>query len=176
MALLTTMPAIAGKPLAAERESHLLFRATEDNIVKIEPPLARVSPDYDYLVEKNIVLPVPGKDKARQAFEYNGGQFQLLIPKRQFPLPAPHCRKNIILRMPGTNRTESGAEWRLALRWHLFQTVHAVAEGKIDHVDIPIQVKHSPGFAPYMRVDKHGHAELEWCNAFIDARTLQREF
>lgn len=31
----------------------------------------------------------------------SGGQFEVYIPKKYFPISAPNCKKNIILRMPG---------------------------------------------------------------------------
>ena len=29
-----------------------------------------------------------------------GGQFEVFVPKEHFPIAAPHCNKNIIIRMP----------------------------------------------------------------------------
>lgn len=46
----------------------------------------------------NISLP---KEIERSAFDFDGGQFQILIPKERFPIPAPNCNKNVIFRMPG---------------------------------------------------------------------------
>ena len=46
-------------------------------------------------------LLVPGKYQVNKTYGFNeGGQFEVLVPKEYFPIPAPNCRKNIIIRMP----------------------------------------------------------------------------
>ncbi|REL26303.1 hypothetical protein DXX93_06710 [Thalassotalea euphylliae] len=50
---------------------------------------------------------VPGKYQINQRYGFNsGGQFEVLIPKAIFPIPAPNCRKNIIVRMPYSANTQ----------------------------------------------------------------------
>ena len=124
------------------------------------------------LTQQNIASIDTQKDKNRKAFEADYGQFEVYIPKGMFPVPAPNCRKNIILRMPGTSPDAPGAKKQLELNWQLFQSIHAVIEGKLASVEVPIEVKHSPGIAPYMRLDKQGNPTLEWCNAFISANSM----
>ncbi|USE35832.1 hypothetical protein [Endozoicomonas sp. SCSIO W0465] len=33
-----------------------------------------------------------------------GGQFEVLVPKAYFPIPAPNCNRNIIIRMPYSSK------------------------------------------------------------------------
>ena len=49
----------------------------------------------------------PGKYQVNKAYGFNdGGQFEVLVPKEYFPVPAPNCRKNIIVRMPWSEHEE----------------------------------------------------------------------
>ena len=148
------------------------FILTQQNIVSIDPGKDKIPEAFDYLVKQGLVKLEPGKDKMRAAFDYDGGQFQVLIPKELFPFPAPNCKKNIILRMPGTDRDAPGSNKKLEIRWQLFQSLHAVKEGRMASVEVPIEIKHSPGIAPYMRLDKQGNPTLEWCNAYINANSM----
>ncbi|MCC3860499.1 hypothetical protein [Pseudemcibacter aquimaris] len=44
---------------------------------------------------------VPGQYSINLDYGFNqGGQFEVLVPKEYFPIPAPECNKNIIIRMP----------------------------------------------------------------------------
>ena len=127
------------------------------------------------LTQQKIVSIEPGKDKIREAFDFNGGAFQILIPKELFPIPAPNCRKNVILSVSGTNPDALYSNEKLDLRWKLFQSLNAVFEGKIASVEVPLEIKHSPGFAPYMRLDKQGNPVLEWCNAWIQIESASEQ-
>lgn len=40
---------------------------------------------------------------SKKDFIENGGQFEILIPVNHFPISAPNCKSNIIVRMPWTN-------------------------------------------------------------------------
>lgn len=124
------------------------------------------------LTQQNIASIDTQKDKNRKAFEADYGQFEVYIPKGMFPVSAPNCKKNIILRMPGISPDAPGAKKQLELKWQLFQSIHAVIEGRLTSVEVPIEVKHSPGIAPYMRLDKQGNPVLEWCNAYINANSM----
>ncbi len=101
------------------------------------------------------------KSIERSAFDFDGGQFQVLIPKERFPIPAPNCRKNVIFRMPGVPHEDPLRSAKLDARWDLFQSLYAVKEGKKE--SIPVYV----ASGPYMKTKKDGTRELEYCNAFI---------
>ena len=124
------------------------------------------------LTQRNIASIDTQKNINRKSFETDYGQFEVHIPKGMFPVPAPHCKKNIILRIPGTSPDAPSAKQKLELNWQLFQSIHAVIEGKLASVEVSIEVKHSPGIAPYMLLDKQGNPVLEWCNAFINTNTM----
>ncbi|WP_422473192.1 hypothetical protein [Endozoicomonas sp. ALB032] len=44
-----------------------------------------------------------GEYRVNKHYGFNqGGQFEILVPKKYFPIPAPNCKKNIIIRMPAS--------------------------------------------------------------------------
>lgn len=113
------------------------------------------------LTKQHIVSISADKHKTREEFDRAYGQFQVLIPKRLFPIAAPNCRKNVILRMPGTGPQAPNAKAMLDAKWELFQSIHAVLDGKAPGVKVFVDS------GPYMTRDKRGDRALEWCNAFI---------
>ncbi len=106
----------------------------------------------------NISLP---KEIERSAFDFDGGQFQILIPKERFPIPAPNCNKNVIFRMPGVAHEDPLRSAKLDARWDLFQSLYAVKEGRKESILVYV------ASGPYMKTKKDGTRELEYCNAFI---------
>lgn len=64
------------------------------NLVKTTP-----GKYFDYYHMKYEL--VAGEYQLDERYGFNaGGQFSVLIPKEKFPIPAPNCNKNIIVRMP----------------------------------------------------------------------------
>lgn len=119
------------------------------------------------LTQQHIASIKPAKDTTREAFDRDWGQFEVLIPKSRFPILAPNCRKNVILRMPGAAPDVPQRDNQLDARWRQFQSFHRLAEGTLDHVGVDI------ASGPYMNVDKHGKPVLQYCNAYIAIRTTQ---
>jgi len=102
------------------------------------------------------------KEVSRSEFDNDSwGQFQVLIPKGRFPVPAPNCKKNVILRMPGVAPDDPSRSAKLDARWDLLQSVYAVKEGKKESILVYV------ASGPYMKTKKDGTRELEYCNAFI---------
>jgi len=106
----------------------------------------------------SISLP---KEIERSAFDFDGGQFQVLIPKEHFPVPAPNCEKNVIFRVPWVAHEDPLRSAKLDARWNLFQSLYAVKEGKRESILVYV------ASGPYMKTKKDGTRELEYCNAFI---------
>lgn len=121
------------------------------------------------LTQQNIVAIEPGKDISREKFESGmWGLFEVRIPKKLFPIPAPNCRKNVMLRIFGVDPDERDSKKKLEFRWQLFQSLHAVMEGKIASVEVPLDS------GPYMKFDKQGNPALKWCNAYINANSMSK--
>lgn len=107
-----------------------------------------------------IVRISPGNVIDRKQFDEDWGQFEVRVPKSRFSVPAPNCRKNVILRMPGVPPDAPGREQQLEWRWRLFQALHAAAQGE----GPPVEVEIARG--PYMSL-KPGGPVLQYCNAYI---------
>ena len=134
------------------------------------------SPVWFEVSQQHIALVEPARAVDKGKFEQDmWGQFEVRIPKASFPIPAPNCKKNVLLRAPGIDPDKANAKEKFEARWQLFQAIHDVADGKRASIEVPIEIKHSPGFAPYMMLDAQGKPTLEWCNAFIDTKALMRQ-
>ncbi|MDN3487220.1 MULTISPECIES: hypothetical protein [unclassified Pseudoalteromonas] len=82
-----------------------------------------------------------------------GGQFEVFVPKERFPIAAPSCKKDIIIRMP-----HSGSEKRKRALYNellLSKTITVTLE-----------------LNPYVKVLKKDplQVELKYCNVFFRQR------
>ena len=119
------------------------------------------------LTQEDVVELRPANGVTREKFLEDWGQFEVRIPKERFPIPAPHCRKEIILRVPAVPpRTHARAQ-QLEYRWNLFQALVALSKDKESHVELPL----APG--PYIGRGSTGERELQYCNAYVDAKALK---
>ena len=90
-----------------------------------------------------------------QEFEQNGGQFEVTLDKAGFPIPAPNCKSNLLLRMPwvppGTN---------LSAKYQLYQAILAVQSAQAESVTVAVELN------PYVQTTLDGLA-LTQCNIFF---------
>lgn len=114
------------------------------------------------LSREDIVRIRPNRDTTQASFDRDWGQFEVLVPKERFPIPAPNCRKNVILRMPAVGPDAPDRERRVEWRWTLFRALHDLASGRIEEVETALL----PG--PYMKTDGSGRPVLEYCNAYFN--------
>lgn len=97
----------------------------------------------------------PGKYTVNKEYGFNdGGQFEVLVPKEYFPVPAPNCRKNIIIRMPWSENEED--------KQQLFNTLSSTEK--------PVQVILE--LNPYVVVLSKEPLQLQltYCNVFFRHR------
>lgn len=141
----------------------VLITLTQQNIVSIKPGKDLISKTIDSLIEDNLTSTEPEKDKIREAFEVNGGGFKVFLTKKQFPIPAPHCRKDVTLLLRNTDQNALYSNEQLDIRWKLFQSMNAVIEGKMASVDVKVAIGPNLG----VKFDKQGHPVLEECDAEI---------
>ena len=100
-------------------------------------------------------LLVPGKYQVNNAYGFNdGGQFEVLVPKAYFPIPAPNCRKNIIIRMPWSEYD--------ATKKALYETLLTATE------PVPVILE----LNPYVKVlqEQPLSVQLTYCNVFFRHR------
>ncbi|KAF5419870.1 MAG: hypothetical protein C5S49_00030 [Candidatus Methanogaster sp.] len=116
------------------------------------------------LTGQDIASIKPNSAITRKSFEEDWGQFEILIPKNRFPIPAPNCRKNIILRMPAVAPDAPDREKQMEFRWQIFRSLHDLIDNKVEHLEVFI------ASGPYMSVDKHGKPVLQYCNAYFSTK------
>jgi len=115
---------------------------------------------------KNIPFTFSSDDKGKKYNTYdhksiasNGGQFEILIPKEHFPIKAPKCSSNIIVRMPWTNSSFSNSDDLIKKKVNVFKRL-------IDNKgDLTITIE----LNPYITVlsKKPLNLELKNCNVFF---------
>ena len=90
-----------------------------------------------------------------QEFEQNGGQFEVELEKSTFPIPAPNCKSNLILRMPWV---PPGAD--LSVKYKIYQAILAVHLAQAETVSVVLELN------PYVK-ETHQGIELTQCNIFF---------
>lgn len=97
----------------------------------------------------------------------DGGQFEVRIPRNKFPIPAPKCRSDIILRMPWTDPRVEDASRKVEEKRKLFDAIMALKAGGTQSISIMVDL------APYVREVAHDPLQLELtqCNIFFAERS-----
>jgi hypothetical protein len=121
------------------------------------PPAQRTA----VLTRADLVAIDPGEETTLDEFMRDWGQFEVRVPKGRFPIRAPRCRRNVILRMPAASPRK--AEWRerIESRWRLFQSILEVKAGKVAQLEVELAA------GPYQTRDEQGEVVLQYCNAFF---------
>jgi len=93
----------------------------------------------------------------------SGGQFTLRLYPEQFPIPAPHCRGALIIRMPWTAPNEPAAAEKIAAKRQLLARIVALAQ--TPHASVPVVVE----LNPYVEVTSRAPLRLQLteCNVFF---------
>lgn len=141
----------------------MLITLTSQNILSIKPGKGVISKTIDSLIEANLASTEPGKDKIREAFEVNGGGFEVSLTRKLFPIPAPHCRKDVVLLLRNMDQYALYSNEQLDIRWELFQSMNAVIEGKMASIDVKVAIGSNLG----VKFDKQGRPVLDGCDAEI---------
>jgi hypothetical protein len=92
-----------------------------------------------------------------------GGQFELRLRPEQFPIPAPHCRDALILRMPWTGPDVPDAAAKIAAKQALLARIVALAQVPNDIVPVVLELN------PYVEVISRAplRLQLTQCNVFF---------
>lgn len=114
-------------------------------------------------LKKDMVLGVvPARALDEKAFADRWGQFELQLVRRAFPLKAPNCRRNVVLRMPGVTPDAAHHADKLKQRWDFYQQVLQLRQGQLEEVALPLDTRH------YVKTLPGGEVVLKYCNAFVD--------
>lgn len=114
------------------------------------------------LTADNIASILPPRNTSESEFSRRWGEFEIRVPKGRFPLPAPHCRSTVILRMPARVPGRRSSAERLRLRWELFQSIWQIVADR--HGELTLTLAQEP----YTRRGLDGKYTLEYCNAYIE--------
>lgn len=91
----------------------------------------------------------------QQQFVANGGQFELLIKQAEFPIPAPQCKSDIILRMPWV-----APQYDVSEKYQLYLAIVNLADTQQGRVPVAIELN------PYVEKNESG-IQLQHCNVFF---------
>jgi len=93
----------------------------------------------------------------------SGGQFELRLHPEHFPVPAPHCRSTLILRMPWTAPHVPAATDKIAAKQALLRRIWALAQAPNAIVPVVLELN------PYVEVISRTplRLQLTQCNVFF---------
>ncbi|GAB4491836.1 MAG: hypothetical protein Tsb0010_00370 [Parvularculaceae bacterium] len=108
-------------------------------------------------------LAAMGGRRARMAEVTEGGQFEILIPVSEFPVPAPNCEGYIIVRMPWTDPDLANAERAIADKRSLYERIRAMRAIGEGVVTVTLELN------PYVEVvsEEPLRLRLTQCNVFF---------
>jgi hypothetical protein len=113
------------------------------------------------LTATDIISIRPGQNTKEKDFYVDWGQFEVRIPRKSFPIPAPNCKGPIILRMPGEDPSSPDAPQMLRAHFAIFHRLWKLVRTREGRVTVEI----AP--SPYMERSKGGEYTLQYCNAYI---------
>ncbi|WP_252179496.1 hypothetical protein [Endozoicomonas sp. 4G] len=96
----------------------------------------------------------PGHYEINKKYGFNaGGQFEVFVPKEYFPISAPNCNKNIIIRMPYSKKET---------------TKKALYDKLLQNKSVTVTLEANP----YVTViqEKPVKLQLQYCNVFFRQR------
>jgi hypothetical protein len=106
-----------------------------------------------YVLDSENLLQV--EDYSWQEFEENGGQFEVQLEKSVFPIHAPNCNSNLILRMPWVPPGND-----LTTKYQIYKAILAVHLAQAGKVSVVLELN------PYVQQTDLG-IELSQCNIFF---------
>jgi hypothetical protein len=93
----------------------------------------------------------------------SGGQFELRLRPDKFPVPAPHCRGSIILRMPWTSPQAIEAKKKISAKEDLLKRILKLQHSRDAGLSVVIELN------PYVEVVSRAplKTRLTQCNVFF---------
>jgi hypothetical protein len=93
-------------------------------------------------------------------FRNEDGQFEVRIKKEKFPIPAPHCKNNILLRMPSSSEKASD---EIKMKQKIHSKVVELKSNPVQTLRVRIDLN------PYVTVKQKNPfvGELQHCNVFF---------
>lgn len=98
---------------------------------------------------------------SQSQFHQSGGQFEIILVKEGFPVAAPNCKSNIILRMPWTNPNIKHSVELIDDKYRLYKKISQVVDEK-SNAEIPVILE----LNPYIKLS-NDKVQLTNCNVFF---------
>jgi hypothetical protein len=115
---------------------HLKYTLSKENIISV-----------DLLTKEQFVL--------------RRGQFEVLLKKAEFPIDAPYCKSDLILRMPGTDPDYVDSKMFVEEKFDIYNAIRNIQQSeKNSSKDIYVELN------PYVKI-KNGEFQLTQCNIFF---------
>lgn len=106
----------------------------------------------------DIVAVGPDKSVSRKQFDEQSGEIGIVVRHDKFPLPAPNCKHDVMVRLPELDKGNTATE--LNKRWAMFQQIRASLE-KTKPLELTLITK------PYLKPNAAGKYELPYCSAYF---------
>ncbi|MDO6685273.1 MULTISPECIES: hypothetical protein [unclassified Agarivorans] len=100
------------------------------------------------------------KEFSADQFVMNGGQFEVRVLQNSFPIKAPNCKGDLILRMPWTNSDLSAAEVFIDEKYNVYKAIVGASKSEGSNVDVYLELN------PYVQMTGDDF-ELTECNVFF---------
>jgi len=129
-----------------------------------EPPIAIEPGQYGPYYHLRYDLTAAGIDfPASSKSARSGGQFEIRLRPQRFPIPAPRCHGELILRMPWTPPDVQDADAKIEVKRQLLARIRALAEAPGDVVTVVLEMN------PYVEVVSRDplRLQLTQCNLFF---------
>jgi hypothetical protein len=135
-------------------------RASDPAVAEITVTPSRYGPYYHLRFE----LTAAAIDFAKSdRVASSGGQFELQLRPEYFPVPAPHCRSSLSLRMPWTAPHTPAAAKKITAKQALLARIWALEQTPEEKVPVIIELN------PYVEVISPAplRLQLTQCNIFF---------
>jgi len=110
------------------------------------------------LTKKNVISI---DSLTNEQFIINGGQFELLVKKSEFPISAPNCKSQLKLRMPWTNSEITNGDLFIADKYEVYSYIqNLMKSSEFNSIDVYIELN------PYVEI-REGKFNLTQCNIFF---------
>ncbi len=131
-------------------------------------PFATASGHIHFLTKPSLVLSDtsgvqvnPDAPTDIQSFVRNWSQFEILVPKKNFPIEASNCKETIQIRFKGIEPSGTTITAKQLARWELLQAIRQ-NEQNIAPVILAVDV------SAYMTKHSDVRYSLSYCNVFVD--------
>jgi hypothetical protein len=102
-----------------------------------------------------------------ESFVRNWSQFEILVPKDQFPIDAPNCKQTVQIRFKGIEPVNNMASATQKARWDLLEKIRNKDDRNVAPLIVAVDT------SQYVKRLENGKLRLSYCNVFIDEIKLQ---